>query len=190
MHSIFVFLANRCPLKCIKAVPMCRRSEETMVTPSKKFGPSGGHQMYHHQSHPKGSSNTKRPNSTPISSSPPSSKSPSQHKSVAGPKQSKVPSGSALKTPATRSHSTPIAVPNRAGRGNAKLLSPSPSRMSPKSFASSKCFEPPTPLLLPQPPMSWMEEKSLFADDKDVRDEGAALLDLSQQLKLILKVQA
>lgn len=112
-----------------------------------------------------------------------------------------------------RSPSTPIAIPKdkRVQQYHQQRQSATPS---PKNFASSKCYDPPTPTSLPKPPTSWVPSngngallfgspmpvfpsapkkvvsarQSLNFDDlQEVRREGD---DLSQQLKLLLNVQA
>lgn len=65
---------------------------------------------------------------------------------------------------------------------------------SPLNFAGPKCLEPPKPISLPRPPTTWTRTQSSarqalsFEDDLD--DKGTYNDSLSQQLKMLLKVQA
>jgi hypothetical protein len=80
------------------------------------------------------------------------------------------------------------------------------STPSPKCFASSKCFEPPTPDSLPKPPVNWTvaDTHTSFAafaaaltacspkrlEEEEILYEEQHTMDAAQHLKLLLKVQA
>eukprot|EP00090_Calanus_glacialis_P022355 TRINITY_DN34505_c0_g1_i1.p1 TRINITY_DN34505_c0_g1~~TRINITY_DN34505_c0_g1_i1.p1 ORF type:complete len:210 (-),score=31.41 TRINITY_DN34505_c0_g1_i1:671-1300(-) len=57
----------------------------------------------------------------------------------------------------------------------------SPSRSSPSNFASSTCYQPPTPSSLPKPPVHWTCQSNL---------NSPLTQDPSAHLKLLLNVQA
>lgn len=68
-------------------------------------------------------------------------------------------------------------------------------RSSPITYAGPKCLEPPTPTSLPRPPTNWTTIKSdkarqaLSFEDFDMK-QTIENETLSQQLKMLLKVQA
>lgn len=109
------------------------------------------------------------------------------------------------------------AIPNSGSRSSPVITNLTKSnRSSPQGFAGSKCFEPPTPNSLPKPPPNWTPfqfpskqnlfgnldiltfggmtpELSLDADSADLDKYSlvsATARDVSQELKLILKVNA
>lgn len=94
------------------------------------------------------------------------------------------------KTLATRCASEPVKAK--------KKLANTP-RTSPNSFAGPKCLEPPMPTSLPRPPPTWTASKpetkfypakqTLSFEDL-VQSQTTDLDPLSQQLKMLLKVQA
>lgn len=94
------------------------------------------------------------------------------------------------KTLATRCASEPVKAK--------KKLANTP-RTSPNSFAGPKCLEPPMPTSLPRPPTTWTARKpetkfypakqTLSFEDL-VQSQTTDLDPLSQQLKMLLKVQA
>jgi len=77
-----------------------------------------------------------------------------------------------------------------------------PSSSSPLTFAGPKCLEPPTPTSLPRPPTTWTRSdmictaaapsarQALSFDDLVGKPAFETIDPLSQQLKMLLKVQA
>jgi len=68
------------------------------------------------------------------------------------------------------------------------------SSTSPLNFAGPKCLEPPTPCSLPKPPTTWTRPDDLPARqalsfEDLVSNDSNSQDDLSQQLKMLLKVQ-
>ena len=76
-------------------------------------------------------------------------------------------------------------------------------RTSPNSFAGPKCLEPPMPTSLPRPPTTWTTSNNSFKKPEkrfypvtqtlsfeDLVQSQTDLDPLSQQLKMLLKVQA
>ena len=73
-----------------------------------------------------------------------------------------------------------------------RSVTPKNCSTSPLNFAGPKCLEPPTPCSLPKPPTTWTRPADLparqslsFEDLMITANEN----DLSQQLKMLLKVQ-
>lgn len=105
-------------------------------------------------------------------------------------------------------------TPNPGSRSSPVLTNLTKSnRSSPQGFAGSKCFEPPTPNALPKPPPNWTpfqfpSKKNLFGNidiltfggmtgSSNAEDDldkyslvSSTARDVSQELKLILKVNA
>lgn len=85
-------------------------------------------------------------------------------------------------------HSTsPMSTSSRSSPNNSHRSSPtrstiSPSRSSPNNFASSTCYQPPTPSSLPKPPMKWTSCQTI--------QPSHIPQDPSTHLKLLLNVQA
>jgi hypothetical protein len=73
---------------------------------------------------------------------------------------------------------TPRASPARASQ-----------TPSPRAFAGSKCYEPPTPQSLPKPPSTWMQMAS-SSPAVTIQSSTPAVADdpISQHLRLLLKV--
>ena len=64
----------------------------------------------------------------------------------------------------------------------------SPSRSSPNNFASSQCYQPPTPSSLPKPPVAWTASDSSV---NSCKSKGLTVVaDPTAHLKLLLNVQA
>ena len=70
------------------------------------------------------------------------------------------------------------------------------SSSSPLNFAGPKCLEPPTPCSLPKPPTTWTRPEDMparqalsFEDLVKVDHDDLSHDNLSQQLKMLLKVQ-
>jgi len=67
----------------------------------------------------------------------------------------------------------------------------SPSRSSPNNFASSQCYQPPTPSSLPKPPVAWTSsDHSEIACKSDLTKSLTMVADPTTHLKLLLNVQA
>lgn len=166
---------------------MCRKAEETtfnnMVTPTKVK-----HHNHHNQ---RGSHRGGGKGWTP----PPNKQRGTASSPIVNAKQARSPQPSSTKGHQSPHHQQPSYKP-------ASPSGPStPSRGSP-CFASSKCYEPPTPDSLPKPPTSWKQtapaaakllpsRKQLFVED-DNEDSGSAdqLRAANQHLKMLLNVQA
>jgi len=165
---------------------MCRKAEETtfnnMVTPTKVK-----HHNHHNQ---RGSHRGGGKGWTP----PPNKQRGTASSPIVNAKQARSPQPSS-----TKGHQSP----HHQQQPSYKPASPSgpstPSRGSP-CFASSKCYEPPTPDSLPKPPTSWQtataakllpSRKQLFIED-DNEDSGSAdqLRAANQHLRMLLNVQA
>ena len=67
----------------------------------------------------------------------------------------------------------------------------SPSRSSPNNFASSQCYQPPTPSSLPKPPVAWTCSDSSENSGKSNLSKSLRMVaDPTAHLKLLLNVQA
>jgi len=106
----------------------------------------------------------------------------------------KTPQNKPLKADLSRCASEPMRMSRRS-------VTPvhSSTGGSPLNFAGPKCLEPPTPMSLPRPPTTWTRPPAQpelptarialsFEDDLD--GKGTFEESLSQQLKMLLKVQA
>jgi len=133
---------------------------------------------------------------------------PIQHSKSSSPNSSAKSYQPHSKTPklATRAHSLPCSP--AGGHHQNRNLSRHSMTPSPKMYASSKCFEPPTPKSLPKPPMAWTGSEMITAAAsqaqsyrpqpaspvvQDQAQQSASLqygMDVTQHLKMILKLQA
>jgi hypothetical protein len=93
---------------------------------------------------------------------------------------------------------------NRAAKSSRRSVTPTKPQAllsySPLTFAGPKCLEPPTPTSLPRPPTTWTKinqpaimncssaRQALTFDD--LINHESNMNDMSQQLKMLLKVQA
>ena len=83
--------------------------------------------------------------------------------------------------------------PPRIVKNHRRSVTPKNISTSPLNFAGPKCLEPPTPCSLPKPPTTWTRPEDMPArqtlsfEDLVKLDENSQ--DLSQQLKMLLKVQ-
>ena len=68
----------------------------------------------------------------------------------------------------------------------------SPSRSSPNNFASSQCYQPPTPSSLPKPPVAWTasDSSSVISGKPKLSQSLTVVADPTAHLKLLLNVQA
>jgi hypothetical protein len=66
----------------------------------------------------------------------------------------------------------------------------SPSRSSPNNFASSQCYQPPTPSSLPKPPVAWTSSDSGKSSKLNLNKSQNKVVDPTTHLKLLLNVQA
>lgn len=67
----------------------------------------------------------------------------------------------------------------------------SPSRSSPNNFASSQCYQPPTPSSLPKPPVAWTASDCSPENSKSKLSKSQTMVaDPTAHLKLLLNVQA
>lgn len=94
--------------------------------------------------------------------------------------------------PLQRNKSRRSVTPPTNPKSNNMILSSSPI-----TFAGPKCLEPPTPTSLPRPPTTWTRNECSarqalsFEDLSGKNQHHAETIDpLSQQLKMLLKVQA
>ena len=117
--------------------------------------------------------------------------------SPSGQKKSQASHG---KHPLERQSSSPRTIPNKQPRHSPSSIrsSPSsprsspprstvsPSRSSPSNFASSTCYQPPTPSSLPKPPVAWTAPSCQMS-----LNSGPALTtaDPTAHLKLLLNVR-
>lgn len=105
----------------------------------------------------------------------------------------KTPQNKPLKADLSRCASEPMRMSRRS-------VTPvhSSTGGSPLNFAGPKCLEPPTPMSLPRPPTTWtrpppeLPQARLALSFEDDLDAGKGTFEetLSQQLKMLLKVQA
>jgi hypothetical protein len=90
-------------------------------------------------------------------------------------------------------YSEPRIVKNHSN--SRRSVTPKNLSSSPLNFAGPKCLEPPTPCSLPKPPTTWTRPEDLPArqalsfEDLVKTDNYNEGQDLSQQLKMLLKVQ-
>jgi len=94
-----------------------------------------------------------------------------------------------------RCASEPMRIQSR--RSMTPVTQNSSGGRSPLNFAGPKCLEPPTPMSLPRPPTTWTRPshelssaRQALSFEDDLDGKGTFEESLSQQLKMLLKVQA
>ena len=104
-----------------------------------------------------------------------------------------------FKTPQKQYQSYPksyfYSEPPRIVKNHRRSVTPKNLSTSPLNFAGPKCLEPPTPCSLPKPPTTWTRPEDMPNARQTLSFEDLVKLDetnpqdLSQQLKMLLKVQ-
>ena len=175
-----------------------------MVTPSQN-GPES--QRYFGKAHHRHSPGAKKGSKQPVASSPQTSQQKQQPavKSVKpqqrpNPHQrpnNNKPSSPIMHFPASpnqrqsRTSPSPFSFSSSSSSSSPRS-SPSntPSRSSP-NFASSTCYQPPTPSSLPKPPLSWtMSAPAILSSSSTTSPPNQALPDPTTHLRLLLNVHA
>ena len=174
----------------------------TMVTPSQN-GPES--QRYfgkaHHRHSPGAKKGSKQPVASPQTSQQkqqPAVKSvkPQQQQQRQTPPQrpnNNKPSSPTMHFPASPNHRQSRTSPSRFSFSSSSSSSPrsspsnTPSRSSP-NFASSTCYQPPTPASLPKPPLSWTMSAPAILSTSSPPNQ--ALPDPTTHLRLLLNVHA
>jgi len=172
-------------------VPMCKTrfsQSSTMVTPTKS-------KQYYHQ-RPQGKF-SQSPMTTPPRNYRKSTPSPTSD-GFKTPQNPRFSPGSNPKTLASRCASEPIK--SKKKQPQQQQQAQVTHRTSPLTFAGAKCLDPPTASSLPRPPTTWTKQETTFSAKQVLSFEDLVqtqknsqnpdLDPLSQQLKMLLKVQA
>ena len=171
-----------------------------MVTPS-QTGPES--QRYFGKAHHRHSPGAKKGSKQPVASSSQQKQQPAvksnksqtlqQHRPNTKPSSPKP----TMHFPASPNPRPSRASPSRfsfssSSSSSSPRSSPSntPSRSSP-NFASSTCYQPPTPASLPKPPLSWtMSAPAILSTKSSSNPPKLALPDPTTHLRLLLNVHA
>merc|ERR1711953_1072920 len=92
----------------------------------------------------------------------------------------------------SRIHQSSLRSSPSSTRSSPPRSTISPSRSSPNNFASSQCYQPPTPSSLPRPPVAWTASDSSSENSCKPRLSPSLTVvsDPTAHLKLLLNVQA
>merc|ERR1711953_367375 len=92
----------------------------------------------------------------------------------------------------SRIHQSSLRSSPSSTRSSPPRSTISPSRSSPNNFASSQCYQPPTPSSLPKPPVAWTasDSSSVNSGEPKLSQSLTVVADPTAHLKLLLNVQA
>ena len=92
----------------------------------------------------------------------------------------------------SRIHQSSLRSSPSSTRSSPPRSTISPSRSSPNNFASSQCYQPPTPSSLPKPPVAWTasDPSPVNSCKPKVAKSLSVVADPTAHLKLLLNVQA